>query len=270
MMSDEARETALGRFLLVLLTAAIVCILFAGVTLTVGLFERTEKICEEEEPHEELPPSSHTLTLTADAGISYQDRLTFFGESTTAHLKSRGVLTGGTETKQVWRDASNTKKLDAKLLSQTIINPETGESQTVEQVAAANRPAYLVLSFGLNGITEFINNKDKFLNNYRRLIAAVLAASPDTKIILQSTYPVSENEVFSVDSATLNGWIDTLNGWVADLADESGSTRFVDTASVLKNEDGQLDAAYDTGDGIHLTAEAYRKILLCLRTHAWQ
>ena len=37
----------------------------------------------------------------------------------------------------------------------------------------------------------------------------------------------------------------------------------------LRDADGALASPYDSGDGIHLTNAAYKKILFYLRTHAW-
>ena len=56
--------------------------------------------------------TSPILTETEDAGSAYLDRFVFFGESTTYHLKSRGVLSGGTATTQVWAPDSGTVNLD--------------------------------------------------------------------------------------------------------------------------------------------------------------
>ena len=117
---------------------------------------------------------------------------------------------------------------------------------------------------------DFINNKNSYVNNYGKLIGAIQAASPDTRIILQTVYPVSNADDFSVDVATLNAHIDTLNSWLPEIAAAHKNVRVADTASMLRNVDGQLGSAYDVGDGIHLNANAYLDVLAYLRTHAWQ
>ena len=69
----------------------------------------------------------------------------------------------------------------------------------------------------------------------------------------------------------LNEAIRTLNTWLPEIAASFDHVRVVDTASVLSDENGWLKESYDnSGDGIHLTTEAYRQILAYLRTHAWQ
>ncbi len=211
------------------------------------------------------------LAETADAGSAYIDKMIFFGESTTAHLKSRGVLRDGTETKQVWMDSSYTKMLSSRITSEPIVYPPTGESLTIAKACEKEQPEYLVLSFGLNGITGFIADKNSYVTNYGKLIRAVQTASPNTKIILQTVYPVCKADNYNVDVDTLNSYIMTLNSWLPEIAEKYENVRIADTASVLRDENGWLLSSYDnSGDGIHLTAAAYEKILGYLRTHAWQ
>lgn len=211
-----------------------------------------------------------TLGETSDMGQAYLDSLIFVGDSTTAHLRSRGVLTGGTDTKQVWVPSDNTLLLDINITQKKIVYPQTGEQITIAEAAAKDKPAYMVLTIGLNGVTSFVNNKNLYQNCYGKLIDEIREASPDTKIILQSVFPVAANQkTFSVDAATLNGYIDTLNGYVKELA-EKKEVRYLDTASALKGADGNLPESYQNGDGIHLTAEGYRVILDYIRTHGYQ
>ena len=207
------------------------------------------------------------LPETADAGQSYIDQMIFLGESTTAHLRSRGVLSGGKQTKQVWMDDSGTMMLSLEILKKKIIYPETGESMTIEAAVAQSKPRYMVLSFGVNGLTGFHSNPKLYASSYAKLISAIKAASPETVIILQTVYPVNDNQTaFYQDAATLNSYIDALNEQLLTIASTNG-VYLVDTASVLKDEQGNLRQGYDT-DGLHLSAAAYEAVLQQLRTHA--
>ena len=224
------------------------------------------------EPADEPAPGKDPVMLaqTPDMGQAYQDSIIFVGDSTTAHLRSRGVLTGGTETKQVWVPADNTLLLDFNITKKKIVYPATGTEMTIAEAAAKEKPVYMVLTIGLNGITSFVNNKNLYQNCYGKLIEEIQNASPDTKIILQSVYPVAANQkTFTADAATLNGYIDILNGYVKELAASKG-VRYLDTNSALKGPDGNLPDSYQNGDGIHLTAEGYRVILDYIRTHGYQ
>lgn len=215
-------------------------------------------------------PSSVVLGKTEDMGQAYQDSIIFIGDSTTAHLRSRGVLTGGKDTIQVWVPSDNTLLLDLNITKKKIVYPKTGNEMTFAEAAALEKPAYMVLTIGLNGVTSFVNNKALYQNCYGKLIDAIEEASPDTKIILQSIFPVATNQQsFSADVKTLNGYIDTVNGYVKELAETRG-LRYLDTASCLKDGEGNLIYSYQNGDGIHLTAEGYQVILDYIRTHGYR
>jgi len=216
------------------------------------------------------PEADRMLSKTADAGERYIDSMIFFGESTTSHLRSRGVLRGGTQTHAVWSDASGTRMLSSKILSQPIVYPPTGELLTPAEACERAKPTYLVLSFGQNGLIGFARDPDTYVTCYKRLIDALLAASPDTKIILQTVYPLGSQGGYSVDLATLNQSIDRLNECLPKIAADYENLRVADTASILRDADGRLRAEFDNGDGQHLNAQAYEKILSYLRTHAWR
>ena len=281
-MNSKSENDLLAYLILTIAVLLILCLIGGAVLAVVKIVNAddasealtpTDTVTETDSVPTQVDPLTVTLGETPDAGMKYIDRMIFFGESTTAHLRSRGVLTGRTSTKQVWADTGGTKTLSSKITSEKIVYPETGESLTIAEACAKAQPEYLVLSFGLNGISGFISNKSSYVNAYNKLIRAVQEASPNTKIILQSVYPVCDgkgSQAFGVDVATLNAHIQTLNTWLPEIAASHENVRIADTASVLKNADGQLVSSYNNDDGIHLTASAYEAILAYLRTHAWQ
>ena len=213
-----------------------------------------------------ITPADVTLAQTEDAGSEYINKMIFIGESTTAHLSSRPGLP--IDPLQVWKDKSGTKRLSSRITSEKILC--NGTEMTIAEACAQTKPTYVVLSFGLNGIMDFVSDKNSYVSNYSKLIKAIRQASPDSKIILQTVYPVSNADSFSVDIATLNSHLMTLNEWLPEIAAAHENVRVVDTASVLRAADGTLISSYDNGDGIHLSADAYRAILDYLRTHAWK
>jgi len=221
------------------------------------------------------------LGESADMGQEYIDSIIFLGDSTTYHLKSRGVLTGGKDTKQVWSGSdvdengkvipAGTLTLDGRITSAHIYYPRTGESLTIAQALEKEKPAYLVITLGVNGISYVNLNDTKSVNNfiscYKALINAARKASPDTKIILQSIFPVTEAYSQNGNGIT-NEKIDAANTWILQLAKDTGC-KYLDSASVLKNGSGALSDIYDNGDGYHLTADAYRAVLQYIRTHGY-
>lgn len=207
--------------------------------------------------------SAALLPETEDAGQEYIDRLTFLGDSTTNGLREYGVLSGGTSTTQVWTPSSGTLTLYFWNAA-SIVYPDTGEELTIEDAVAAKRPEYLVITLGVNGVAEL--EEDAFKLYYTDLVNAVLEASLTTRIICNSIYPV-ENDYQYIDQIS-NEKIDTANGWILDVAEATG-TRYADSCSVLKAEDGSLREDYGNGDGIHLNADGYNAVLQYLRTHAY-
>lgn len=210
------------------------------------------------------------IQTATDASTESIERLFFFGESTTAHLCRRGgVLDTPSDAMRVLRDESGTRMLDRRILSSPVLlKSGNGETKKVSFSDAVKTltPEHLVLSFGLNGIMGFIRNPQSFTDAYTILIQGIRNASPNTHIILQSVYPVRASMGYSVDVDTLNTHIRTLNTWIKELSVQE-KTDFVDTASVLRDQNGALLPQYDAGDGIHLTNEAYRQILSYLSTH---
>ena len=222
-------------------------------------------------PHTALSATAKALALSADAGKEYVDRMVFFGESTTAHLARKGGILDGCGNR-VLRDESGTRMLSRRTLtSPVLLRDDTGTTRTVAFVdaIAVLKPRMLVLSFGLNGLDGFVREPSRFTESYRALIDGVLAVSPDTRILLQSVYPVACAIGSCGDVDAQNAAIRRLNEQIEALAEQWEATRYVDTASVLTGGDGRLLSQYDSGDGIHLTNDAYRQILSYLRTHAW-
>ena len=213
------------------------------------------------------------LLPTEDMGEEYLDSFIFFGESTTYHMKDREVLRDGKDTNQIWAPDSGTVNLDLTTCTIPLLYPDTGEHLTLGEAAARKKPPYLVLTFGLNGAVQKVKRgEDYYKSCYRSLIDCIQEASPDTRIILQSAFPVSDCMDVSRYSVTvweLNGCIDRLNEWTRELSEEYG-LRYLNTAEILKDERGFLMSSYQVGDGHHLTRDAYLEILYYIRTHGYQ
>ena len=216
---------------------------------------------------------SSLLTPTEDFGQEYLDSFIFFGESTTYHMKDREVLLGGKETDRVWAPDSGTVNLDHTVEGLLLRYPDTGELLTVGEAAAKKKPSRMMLTFGLNGAVQKIRRGERYYKRcYGALIQAIRRASPETRIVLQSAFPVAENmdmSRYSITAAELNRYIDRINEWTREVAEEYG-LGYLNTAEILKNEEGFLYAEYQVGDGHHLTRSAYLEILSYIRTHGYE
>ncbi len=191
--------------------------------------------------------------MRADGQTSFLDELTFLGDSTTAHMQQRSRLRGD----QIWAAKNRYLNLDARITSARIVAPDTGEEEIIAEVAARLKPAYLVITLGVDyGVYYYRDKPEAFRLCYEKLLDTIEKASPHTVIVLQSIFPVAQNS-----AAITNDMIDRANGVVRTIAAERGLV-FVDQKPVLADKNGNLRAEYCySEDGIHLTASAYDAIL---------
>jgi hypothetical protein len=128
----------------------------------------------------------------------------------------------------------------------------------------------VLLTFGLNGAVEKLNRgEDYFRACYLSLMNTRRQNSPQNEIIIGSCFPIAKSmdtSAFSVEAATLNEYIRRINLWAHCLAEEEGLS-YLNTAEALVDSDGFLREDLDTGDGHHLTTEAYKIILAYMSTH---
>lgn len=204
-----------------------------------------------------LPASAQEDREGRDLG-----RVLFVGESTTTHLRSRGLVPA----EQILTTRQGTMMLSPRIAKTPVIEPISGRETPLSDAISERRPELLVLSFGLNGIAGFLREESRYLAPYRALIREVRSRSPKTKIILQTVYPVAEHPAewnFSASPEEINRGIARLNRLLPILAQEEG-VAVADTASALPDERGFLRDCY-SADGIHLTKEGYEAVLTVLK-----
>ncbi len=203
------------------------------------------------------------LPETEDAGPDYIDKIIFLGDSTTYGLKAYSMLKDGRSTTQVWTPTNGTLTLSQANTS-LILYPDTGEEITIKEAVKAKQPEILVITLGVNGVSFM--GEEYFKVEYGKLVDSIKDASPDTKIILQSIFPVART--YAQLKSINNEKIDAANKWICELADDK-DVKYVDTNSVLRDDEGWLPEDYHNGDGIHLKENSFTIELNHLRTHAW-
>lgn len=221
--------------------------------------EQTQAPTQSPAPTQEV--SGETLPETGDAGKSYIDKLIFIGDSTTYGLKAYNVVNAS----QVWTPSSGTLALFNQSIA-TVVYPATGEEILIVDAVTRAKPEYIVLTIGVNGVSMM--EEDAFKSDYIDLITRIKAASPGTKIICNSIYPV-ESMYEAKNNGINNAKIDRANGWISAIAQQTGCA-FTDSASVLKGSDGCLRPEYGNGDGIHLCTAGFNAVLDYLRTHEYK
>ncbi|MCL2099059.1 MAG: GDSL-type esterase/lipase family protein [Oscillospiraceae bacterium] len=211
-----------------------------------------------------IDPNPTQLKRTADAGQDYIDRIVFIGDSVTYGFQAYGVLSGGTQTTQVWTPENRTFYLFNQW-NIKLYYPETSQNISVEEAVKLKKPEYLFITLGTNGIST--ENEAAFKAHYIDFVSRILETDPGVKIILNTMFPIARNYRFQGDIN--NSKIDKGNIWIYEIASELG-VRCLDTNSILKDSEGWLKPEYESGDGLHLTQIAYLKVLDHIRVHAYK
>ena len=224
----------------------------------------SEEITEEASDTEEIiaVPVPTVLDKSEDMGQEYINSLTFLGDSTTYGLKTYKMLKDGKSTKQLWAANGATLSI-ADILTKKIVYPETGKEMLIADAMASAKPEYLVVTLGAEGLRAI--EEEDFVKQYTSLVDALISASPETKIILQSIFPTNEKL-----AKLTNEKVDIANQHILKIAEDKG-VRYLDTQSVLKDENGGLNVKYDNGGtGMNLTAEGFAIVLDYIRTHGYK
>lgn len=148
-------------------------------------------------------------------------------------------------------------------LQKALFDAGDGTACLLCEAVGLRAPKRVLISFGINGM-DFIAEEEYF-SEYAALIDDIVARSPQSTYILQAIYPVSAG--FSAENPGMsNETIDRYNARLQQLAGQK-QLFFLNTAEALKDETGALDEAYDAGDGLHMSREAYKVIIRYIREH---
>ena len=234
-----------------------------GKALNFGVRYDTDSHTIVVESRKETGPVTVRLGKTADAGREYLDRITFLGDSTTYGIGYyyRHGYTDLCPAGQIWTPKSGTMNLwdydTAK-----IVYPPTGNELLIKEAAKQAQPDILIITLGVNGISAL--DEAGFREDYTALVQNILEVSPDTKIILNSIYPVADS--YKYQKSINNKKITAANGWIEALAQELG-LRYLNSFEAVA-VDGKLPETAHNGDGMHLTGETFGKVMEYIRTHA--
>ena len=202
--------------------------------------------------------SSALLTGTADAGNAYQEQTLFIGDSNTVRLYANGLISlqqfcakEGIGTQVALNEGIVTFKNDTT-------------HYTIAQAVAKMKPRRVVMTFGTNDTGMEVAD---FISNYTALVQAIQEAYPYTDIIVNTVPPIPENHSNypHMDQAK----IDDFNMALLNMCEQLG-VKFLNTAEVLKGENGYGQPDYYTDGDIHLKSAGLKAALSYLRTHAYQ
>lgn len=130
-----------------------------------------------------------------------------------------------------------------------------GEKRLLEQSIPMTGAKKVYLMLGINDIAVY--GLEGSVENYKTLLSQIKAAAPEVEFYIQSATPICEGaEVGALTNENLK----VYNQMLLEMCQELG-LRFVDVASVLRDENGYLPREYCSdpdGMGIHLTDAACR------------
>ena len=223
-----------------------------------------EKLSKSSSATEILCSSPAALKPTRDYGEHYINSIIFVGDTTVSSIAVSELLA---YPHQIWSGVNGHLALDYNLSTTAVVYSADNEGASIASAASIVKPEYMVITVGIeNGVSYC--SEEKFKEYYCKLIETIKESSPQTKIILQSIFPVSK--VYEKHNPELsNERINQANLWIQEIA-EGASVKYLDTASVLKQKNGKLDPTYDSGDGIHLNSKGFQAMLDYIRTHGYK
>ena len=259
---------------LVCVVCALAALLTIGITLTLlrrgkvdapnvpdadSVSSETPADGEDLAEHYQIDNSSASLLAeTADAGQSYQDETLFIGDSNTVRLYNNGLISlqqfcakEGIGTQVALNEGIVTFKKDSN-------------AYLIAQAVAMMKPRRVVITLGTNDNGMEVAD---FIANYTALVQAIQASYPYTDIIVNTIPPIpADHSTYPhMDQAK----IDDFNMALLNMCEQLG-VEFLNTAEVLKGENGYGQPDYYTDGDIHLKSAGLKAALNYLRTHAYE
>lgn len=197
------------------------------------------------------------LEESHDAGEAYLDSIVYAGDSLTyglglsnSYLGTRDVVAYGGLGVYDYLDYTE--------------NPSYNQSEELksplEWLKKLN-PQTLYIMLGTNGVAVYSN--EYHINLYNKMLDRVVAALPNTTIVLVAITPWAESRV---TEKFTNQKVDNFNMMVLEMAHERGMY-FLNFSEAVRDENGNFSPAYMSSDGIHWASTCKKLFCQFVRTH---
>lgn len=194
--------------------------------------------------------TSGKLSETAYVSDDYFDNTLFLGDSRTVALQANGFIRG-----------ENTFAVNGishvTFLTQQFTDSVTGVTGDIFSIVKERKPDKIYVALGVNGVAYI--DKAAFISRYEELIDGLMAASPESKIIIQCILPVNEQNYTGGNQNLNNTNIDKMNEELLSLAERKG-VFYLDIAYLIKDGSNNLAQVYDCGDGLHFSFTGYSTV----------
>lgn len=197
---------------------------------------------EEEETNK--PPLDEPFTLSQ----TQQDFLNscyFMGDSICLGLGINGFV----------ENCSAKAGVAARNIEEFTFTVQNSQVPALTALVNSNLKRFVFL-MGSNDVN--VESEDEYIKYYRSFLLKVAALCPDADIYVLSIPPVAETSTFCY-----NYQIDAFNLKLKEMVADSDNKKwhYMDIASYMKNEQGDLIAEYASDSTVHLTLAAYRVFL---------
>ncbi len=175
--------------------------------------------------------------------------IVFIGDSNTAHLATYGLV----DADRILTGSESYMTLEPDVKNSYVVCTKHGKEMTVSDAVALLNPEYAVISLGTDGALSL--DREGVILSFSGLIESIKEKAPNTVVCLQAVPPVCQGSVgvrfHNVNTA--NQKFSNVNNWIKELAEDTGCI-FIDSAAMLRDENGCLKAEYNTDhlDGYHL------------------
>lgn len=205
-----------------------------------------EDSSQPDEPDTPKPPSSEDLVVKDD-DKDYFKKCAFVGE---ALCSGMGYISDIAD-EHIYT-SNNAHVHD---IGETTWTVDGASHKLPDALFAADRK-YIYIWVGPNDLTSY--NPDSFAAKYEELVKSITYANPMAYVGVVSIAPVSR----SYEQGLGGDSIAEYNLRLAEMVDRAGNNRvrFFNLVAVLGDSDGYLKGEYDSGDGLHMTASAYRAV----------
>lgn len=188
-------------------------------------------------------------TVVKEDDPDYLTKTAFVGEALCSGLS---FYTEGLKEDQIYTE-NNAHVDDIASTTWTV----DGKQYELPDALYASKRTYIYIWIGPNDLSNY--DPTGFAQQYQALIEKIFYANPLAYVGVVSVAPVSAE----YDGTLTNGKVYDYNAKLAEMVDKIGNNRvyFFNVTTVLGDSSGNLKSEYDSGDGLHMTGEAYRALL---------
>lgn len=211
----------------------------------------TDSTNDSSEPIGDQPLTNTQIndTVVKDDDPEYLTKTAFVGEALCSGLS---FYTEGLKEDQIYTE-NNAHVDDIASTTWTI----DGKQYELPDALYKSERKYIYIWLGPNDLGNY--DPSGFAQQYQALIEKIFYANPLAYVGVISVAPVSAE----YDGTLANGKVYDYNAKLAEMVDKIGNNRvyFFNVTTVLGDTNGNLKSEYDSGDGLHMTGDAYRALL---------